>query len=495
MVTSTRSWVRSIAATATSIAALVTVLVVPAAAEPQSGGWTTPRLTVAHRDITDVTGRTVILRGVNANHLVEYAQNGQPLATVVPESDVDYADMAALGFNVVRLNISWSQLEPTRGAFNRAYVDRIRQAVDQAKAHGIYTVLDMHQDAWGPTIGTPRGAECPGPLQPGIGWDGAPGWATITDGWTTCTIAGQREATPGVARAFQNFYDDRNGIQGRLVATWARLAGEFKNEPAVAGYDLLNEPNPGLREPIGAADQIGRFYQRAIRAIRVAERGGFEHLAIVEPSALWSAFGTDVLPPAKYLTDPRVVFSPHLYSGSINVSNDIPSVEQGFQIAKNAAAVYDAPLWTGEWGWWSDPSRRASDVARFMRSADAHRIGGAWWSWAQACGDPHAVKGDDTLNDQHHLNIVACPSGVMTGLDRSVAAVLGQAFPRAVPGRLTRTDKRGFAGVGTGRVEAWIPGTARPTAKTTGLSDVELIQVDGGWQFIARSAGRYSASF
>ena len=156
-------------------------------------------------------------------------------------------------------------------------------------------------------------------MEPGVGWDGAPEWATLTGGWTTCNIGGLREAAPAIAHAFQAFYDDEQGIQSRLVATWARLAAEFKDEPAVAGYDLLNEPNPGLRDPFTAADQIGQFYKRATDAIRQAEAGGFPHLVFFEPSAIWSAFGLDALPPRHYLTDPLVVFSPHLYSESITV--------------------------------------------------------------------------------------------------------------------------------------------------------------------------------
>src|SRR5438045_7068872 len=51
---------------------------------------------------------------------------------------------------------------PTRrssdlGVFDTAYVDRIRQAVGWARAHGIYVVLDMHQDAWGKYVATPAG--------------------------------------------------------------------------------------------------------------------------------------------------------------------------------------------------------------------------------------------------------------------------------------------------------------------------------------------------
>lgn len=468
---------------------------VPAAeAAPVEDGWTLPQLTVVDRTIKDVDGRTVLLRGANVNGLNDYASNGTGLPTVAPLDRTDFEGMAALGFNVVRLNVAWSALEPTPGAFDAAYVDRIREAVQDAKDNGIYTVLDMHQDAWGPYVGTPEGQDCPPLLQRGIGWDGAPEWATLTDGWTTCNIGGQREASPAVARAFQAFYDDEQGVQGHLVQTWARLAAEFKDEPAVVGYDLLNEPNPGLRDPFTAADQIGRFYQRAIAAIRQAETGGFQHLVIFEPSALWSAFGFDALPPRHYLADPLVVFSPHLYSQSINVSNEFPSIEDGFRIASKAADWYGAPLWTGEWGWFGEPEDQAGDVGRFVDAMNTHRIGGAWWSWTQACGDPHAVKDGNTAKPQGNLNRIDCPSGEEQGLVAGFAERLARAYPRAVPGALTEVTARGFTGTGTGRVEAWYPGAEQPRLETTNLADVELTPVDGGWRLTARADGAYSAT-
>lgn len=139
-----------------------------------SDGWTLPRLTVEDGAIKDVDGRTVLLRGANVNGLNDYASNGTGLPTVAPLDRTDFEAMAALGFDVVRLNIAWSALEPTPGAFDAAYVARIREAVQDAKDNGIYTVLDMHQDAWGPYVGTPEGQDCPPLLQRGIGWDGAP---------------------------------------------------------------------------------------------------------------------------------------------------------------------------------------------------------------------------------------------------------------------------------------------------------------------------------
>lgn len=91
--------------------------------------------------------RTVLLRGVDVNQLADYAVGDPGLPTVVPLTRGDFAEMASLGFTVVRLNVSWSALEPRPGAFDAGYAARIRDAVRAAAAHGMYTVVDMHQDA------------------------------------------------------------------------------------------------------------------------------------------------------------------------------------------------------------------------------------------------------------------------------------------------------------------------------------------------------------
>jgi endoglycosylceramidase len=97
----------------------------------------------------------------------------------------------------VRLIVHWSALEPQPGAFDAAYVARIHQAVDWARKHDLYVVLDMHQDAWGKFIASPPGVVCPPGFNPAIGWDGAPQWATITDGMSTCRAV-IREVSPAV---------------------------------------------------------------------------------------------------------------------------------------------------------------------------------------------------------------------------------------------------------------------------------------------------------
>src|SRR5947199_6139010 len=96
--------------------------------------------------IEDAQHRQVLLRGVNTNQLGDYYQADPTLESTVPLTEDDFAQMAAVGFDSVRLIVHWSLLEPRRGVFDQAYLDRVRQAVGWAARHGLYVVLDMHQD-------------------------------------------------------------------------------------------------------------------------------------------------------------------------------------------------------------------------------------------------------------------------------------------------------------------------------------------------------------
>jgi endoglycosylceramidase len=443
--------------------------------------------------IVDASGRQVILRGVNVNSLGDYYQDDPALPPVVPVTDADWASMASHGFDVVRLLISWSSLEPTRGHFDDAYLDRVEAAVRAAAAHGIYSVVDMHQDAWGKYIASPPGTKCPKGSSPAIGWDGAPKWVTITNGASTCA-RGSREDADAVETAWDSFYADRNGIMTQLVSTWAHVATRFAKDADVAGFDLLNEPNHG-HDGTTALTGLARYYDRAITAIRGAESlaGGFHHIAFFEDTV----FGATVAP--TFTTDTNIVFAPHNYGESIE---DIP-LEAEFDYFANAAHGYRTAMWVGEYGWFGDPPKQVGKLRRYAtKEEQLLTAGDAWWQWRQACGDPHSIghpggKPDPTLI---HFQRNGCPGDHNLGVVPEWACTW-RPYPRATPGALTKltstcTDSVTFTGhtSGRGAFDVWFPdhGHGAPRVQSTDVQQPTVTAVDGGWRVTGEvAAGTY----
>jgi endoglycosylceramidase len=458
--------------------------------------------------IVTADGRQVLLRGVNVNQLGDYYQQRADLPPTIPLREQDFARIGALGMNVVRLLVHWSALEPRRGAFDAGYLERIREAVGWARAHNVYVVLDMHQDAWGKFIASPPGETCAPGFTHQQGWDGAPEWATLTDGAPTCRL-GVREVAPAVGQAWTSFYGDRDGIESELVATWARLARAFAADPTVAGYDLINEPNPGYAPGAADATLLGDYYRRAIAAIRDAERGargGFSHIAFFEPGVLWSALATDATPPPALVDDPNAVFAPHLYGGSIALAP--VSVTQGFDLAAASASSYQSTVWSGEWGWFGDPAADEPQIREYARNEDAHRWGGAWWDWKQACGDPHQFADGDATQPaavSPSLNRFACPAQAPLGIPASTRRILARPYARFAPGRLASlASDPDTAGVtvtgsdpdpsGSCRLEVWVPEDAgrAPAYTASHVSGVALTKVDGGWRLTGCARREYA---
>lgn len=318
--------------------------------------------------IVDSNGGTVILRGVGVNQLGDYFQGNPHIDPVFPLEKRDFELMEALGLNSVRLVVSWSFLEPERGVYDEAYIARVREAIDWARQSRIYVILDMHQDAWGKHIASPPDAECESPRTPNVGWDGAPEWATMTDGLSTC-IVGTRELSAAVTQAWQSFWEDRDGIQEHFVAAWARLASEFTGDPVVAGYDVLNEPNWGENLNTCIRTHLPAMHRRVLEAIRETEGDGPHKIIFFEPTAMWSFYPEEEAVP--FTDDPNIVYAPHIY----NSMGDLP-IETNFQNAAAEAAVHGCPFWFGEW--WGSDRERAGMVAALE---DSYQVGSARWIW------------------------------------------------------------------------------------------------------------------
>ena len=254
--------------------------------------------------LVDERRREVTLRGVNARvegvFDVTFDDGRLPLEPIPVFDDGDAATMARFGLNLLRLPISWSALEPARGRFDAAYLDRIAAVVALCRAHGILVLLDFHQDAFSKEIGE----------------DGAPRWVLdlllgpndypylggpLTD-------LGARRTAPATLAAFRQFFLDAGGVQEDLAAAAVVLARRFAHERAVLGYEILNEPLAFLAPNGDAA--LRAFHERVARAIRRVDR---RHLIAFEPDVIRNATNRAPVPAAPFPVR-GTLYAPHIYT-------------------------------------------------------------------------------------------------------------------------------------------------------------------------------------
>lgn len=428
---------------------------------------------------------------MNVNAYAEYWK-GTKFRTTFALARDDPRRMASIGWNAVRLLLSWSRVEPEPGRYDEAYLDRIARAVDRLARAGVYTIIDLHQDAWGPTLAAPDSPPCESPTLPALGWDGAPGWATFDGGQPRCTPGGIRELSPAVIAAWDAFFADEpahdgTGIQTRYVEMLGHVARRFADDSAIAGYDLMNEPNA-----FGADDEaaLSAMYGRAISEIRKAERAapGFTHLVFFEPSAVWSSAGRGA--PPDFPHDENVVYSPHPYTGD-------PKGNDAYAVAREEAKTFGgAPILFGEWG--GDPDNAGPDgdgyFVAHQRRQDELRTSATLWTWRESCGDPHKVRDLRAGNDPVVWGEfdVECANNSVQGVRRELVTDLTRGYVRAAPGRLDDTSYDATSGAliassdagrgPSGELVAFHPGPTRRDVAVSveGLRRPRIVELDGG---------------
>jgi len=406
--------------------------------------------------VVDSHGREVLLKGVNADGLVDYWRkdlkvpyppdtsayaNGRcapddPSVEGVPVCDFDFDQMRPLGYDAVRLNLSWSLLEPQPGWIDQAYVDRIAQVVQWARAAGIYVVLDMHQDAWSKYVYSSPSDPCVPPYQQTVGYDGAPLWAS---GHNTpaCALNGVREIDSAVAEGFQNLYDnaaapDGVGLQDHYASVLTALARRFHDDPAVAGYEIINEPSPGFAPVPGAQDatELFPFYGKVVGAVTKAVPG-FRQLFFVEPDTIRNV--TDQREVfnswSSYSAYPNVVYAPHVYTGVFTADQEVASTrffpsDGGYKATIDDAKALGLPLWIGEFG--NNPQDDDTLLKTSYALQDKYGLAGTLWLWKENQND---------TNPNAFWGVYGPPFGRGTAQPKRIG-LTSRAFPLYTAGKL-----------------------------------------------------------
>lgn len=347
-----------------------------AAATPVSG--------IAGHDgrwITDAQGRRVILHGFN---MVAKAPPYDPAKLGFGEKDAKF--LAEHGFNAVRIGIVMSGLQPRPGRFDEAYLSSLKSTIDLLGRYGIRSLITFPQDLLSTKF---RGT-------------GYPDWMIRTDGipvdFLNHDTFQNLLSNPALQRANDNFWNNApvhgKGLQDWYTDAWVHVAKRFRNDPAVLGYDLWNEPWPGTAwpscmPPFGCKDfdarKLAPFFSKMIRAIHAVDPA---HLTFYEPN-LVATVGAPIN--LGRPGDARSGLSFHAYCVDL-AGKPIPdwfyAVCDGVQqvVFANARAQADRTgdaLILSEFGATKNPR----EIAYVVRLADRHQIPWLEWTYCR-CKDP-----------------------------------------------------------------------------------------------------------
>ena len=222
----------------------------------------------------DSLGRTLTLHGIS---VINKDPKTGYLGHISPE---EFKMFKEWGFNVIRLGIIWDGLEPKPGVYNQDYLKGIDNMIQWATDNDLYVFLDMHQDLYSVDFS-----------------DGAPSWATLTDGKSHATGEVWSEAyliSPAVQTAFDNFWKnvpapDGIGIQDHYLNLWKMLAERYKDHTKVIGFDVMNEPFMGSE-----ANKITPLLLESYAKLLVEKSGG-NPPSLEEVMHLWNTDKMQVL--------------------------------------------------------------------------------------------------------------------------------------------------------------------------------------------------------
>jgi endoglycosylceramidase len=276
-----------------------------------------PGLPVLRREgpwVVDEHDRVVLLRGVN---VVWKAAPFVPPDVPGGLTDVDLERIAGHGFDVVRLGVAFEGLMPQKSQIDHTYLDAVEAVVDRIAAHGLYALIDVHQDLmgqpWGngfPTWAIRHFPELEA-LEPNLGFPLNAVRPSHNLAWDHFWADGKLDPA------------DPQGVVGYLTDAIGALADRLGTHPGLAGIEILNEAWAGTPVLTCATlfvagcplvdTYVQATWQRLTDRIRQAAP---ELLVWWEPASTWnltapSHLGSPPLTPV--IADPQVGFAFHDY--------------------------------------------------------------------------------------------------------------------------------------------------------------------------------------
>ena len=342
---------------AAMLAGVMCAVAVPAQAAP-------PMLHTSGRSIVDSNGATVQLKGFNLGgwfvmesfmspmdsggltdtySVMQQLTSRFDLATqrslmqTYQQAWITAADLDNIkngGFNALRVPVWWGQFfaldNPTTTGWRSDAFTMLDWVVNAAAARGLYVIIDMH----------------------GV-------------------IGGQNvQATTG--RANSNAYWTNSAYQSDTAWMWWQIANHYKDNPAVAGYDLINEP-------MGAPDKaaVWSAYSKLYTSVRQADPG---HMIFLEGT--FGNWNWDMLPAPSQYGWSNIVYEMHEYQTNASASKILAGSAAQVTDLNNHTA-WNVPGYIGEF---NDFSAGAAIWQQSINSYNKSGLSWTMWSYKAANG-------------------------------------------------------------------------------------------------------------
>lgn len=377
------------------------------------------------RYMVDEKNRVVLLHGVNAVWKLRDDNNYTPPDEPRGFTAADADWLRDHGFNTVRLGVIFAGVMPQQGVIDHAYLAGIDRVVQLLADRGIYVMFDFHQDMYNEKYGG----------------EGFPDWAVYDDGVPPTNIGfPQTYFTPAVGRAFDNFWQNKNGLWDHYRDAWIAVAAKWKHQDFHGGYDILNEPYPGSHFascantegcPVFDTQYLQPMHEYMMRGIRTVDPG---NIVWFEPNFVFNGGAKSAY---NFLgqfpiADANIGLSWHKYcvTGLVLHSQgfeDLPGCEQIHQVVTDNAeatiANMGATTLVTEFG----ASDDLADIDQVMRQTDAQFTGWQYWAyknWKDPTTESQDSGGQGMFTDDEDLSTVK--------LDK--LALLERPYPRATAG-------------------------------------------------------------
>ena len=311
--------------------------VLPAFAAPQSGF-----VRAKGRDLVTPEGERLLLRGINLGNWFEpegymfLFEHGPQSPREIQDffceligpaeaaefwksyrrayiTPADIRFIRQCGLNSVRIPLHWKFFVAGGDGF-----DLLKPVLETCRAERVWVILDLH-----------------------------------------CAPGGQTGTNIDDSYGYPWLFESKQS-QDQLVDVWVRIANEYRNEPIVLGYDLLNEPIPHFPQLRKYNERLEPLYKRVTRAIREVDRNHVVILGGAQWDTNFDVFGKPF--------DDNLLYQLHKYWMKPDQESIAPYV--AFR------ERYNVPVWLGESGENTDEW-----VAQFRTLLEKNDIGWCFWPY------------------------------------------------------------------------------------------------------------------